>query len=459
VSVRALATLLALAPFVVGAQTTVTGVVLDGMANRPLSAATVQLVLASDPAGRMQTTQTDGDGVFHLDGVAPGSYLLTFTHQRLDELGIELPPRRIDVTRAVPTLRYDLSVPGPRALARVLCGERADSSGVLAGRVIDADRGAAVASGSVSASWVDLRLIGSTVQRVPRGLKANVDDAGRFAICGVPSDVSVRVLAVAGAEKSGELDVQVRPFELLHREFLVAPPSAAEVRANGRLHGTARVSGHVRSSTGRPVERAQVLLLDSGISDVTDAAGAYSLDSLPAGTRGIEVRALGFGPAQQVVDLRTGVALSKDVTLTPRVAVLDAVTVFGKAPKRSEAGQFSERSKGMFGKFFTGDQVAKSGITALPELFRMVPGLRVAQAPGSFLNTVLSRGEGFDSACMPDVYLDGMFITDGATSLDNLVRPSEVGGIEVYVDPMTVPVQFRRGACGSIVIWTKIMVP
>ncbi|MDB4914790.1 MAG: TonB-dependent receptor plug [Gemmatimonadetes bacterium] len=449
-AVRLLASLMLL-PFALGAQTSVVGVVLDGLSNKPLAAATVQLVLASNPAGRMQTAQTDADGVYHLDRIAPGSYLLTFTHERLEELGIELPPRKIDVSGAVPTVRYELAVPGPRALARVLCGERADSSGVLAGRVMDAEGGVAVSAGSVMASWVELRVIGSAVQRIPRGLKTGIDDAGRFAICGVPSDIPVRVSATAGAARSGEFEIQVQPSALLHREVFVS--------ASTRMRGTARVSGHVRSTAGRPIERAQVILLDSGISDVTDATGAFTLDSLPAGTRGVEVRALGFVPAQMLVDLKSGLVVSRDLALAPRTALLDAVTVFGKAPKRGEAGAFSERAKGMFGRFYTGDQVAKSGVTSLPELFRMVPGLRVVQASGSFLNTILSRGEGFDASCMPDVYLDGMLIADGALSLDNLVRPSEIGGIEVYVDAMTVPVQFRRGACGSIVIWTKIMVP
>jgi hypothetical protein len=363
----------------------------------------------------------------------------------------------------VPAVRYDLAVPGPRAMARILCGDRIgiDSSGALAGRVLDADSHAGVGTGSVTASWVELKVVGSTVQRIPHGLKASLDDVGRFAMCGVPSDIPLRVQATAGASRSGEFELQVPPFGLLHRELFVTPlPTRAVANgASDRLRGTARIVGHVRGPNGRPIERAQVLLLDSGVSEASDAGGAFTLDSLPAGTRALEVRALGFVPAHLVLDLKSGTALTEDVTLTTRVALLDAVTVFGKAPKRGEAGAFVERSHGMFGKFFTGDQVAQSGVTSLPELFRMIPGLRVTQASGSMLTTVLSRGEGFDTPCMPDIYLDGMYIADGATSLDNLVRPSEVGGIEVYVDVNTVPVQFRRSACGSIVIWTKVMLP
>jgi hypothetical protein len=411
----------------------------------------------------MRSAATDSAGAFHIDNVMPGSYLLAFSHPRLEELGIELPPRKIDVLSGVPPVHYDLAVPGPRAMARVLCGDRMgiDSSGALAGRVLDADSHAGVGQGSVTASWVELRVVGPSVQRIPHGLKASLDESGRFAMCGVPSDIAVHVQAIAGSSRSGEFELQVPPFALLHRELFVTPMSSKDVAkgATGRLHGTARVVGHVRGPNGHPLERAQVLLLDSGASEVSDAAGAFTLDSLPAGTRALEVRALGFVPAHVVLDLKGGSVLTEDITLTTRVAVLDAVTVYGKAPKRGEAGAFVDRSHGMFGKFFTGDQVAQSGVTSLPELFRMVPGLRVTQASGSMMTTVLSRGEKFDTPCMPDVYLDGMYIDEGAMSLDNLVRPSEIGGIEVYVDQNTVPVQFKRGSCGSIVIWTKVMLP
>jgi hypothetical protein len=446
---------------VLPAQTVISGVVMDGLAGRPLVAATVQLVMASDPSGRIWTATTDSTGAFRMDGVEAGRYLLGFTHYRLDELGIELPPRAIEVASGVPALRYELNLPGPRALARVLCGGRWDSSGVLAGRVLDADDGRALAQGSVTARWVELRVANATVRRIPHVLRANLDESGRFAICDVPSDVAVHVEATAGAKRSGEVELQVPAFAVLPRDLLVAPVAAsgAAGAAPPQLRGKARVAGHVRRTDGRPVERAQVLLIGSGVATLSNASGEYALDSLPAGTHAIEVRALGYAPANVALDLRSGVTTTADILLASRVAVLEAVTVYGKAPKRGEAGQFVERSHGMFGRFMTAEQIARSGAVNVPDLLRMIPGLRVTQASGSLMTTVLSRGEAFDASCMPDVYLDGMLITDGASSLDNLVRPSEIGGMEIYVDASTVPVQFRRGACGSIVIWTRIMVP
>jgi hypothetical protein len=438
------------------AQTTITGTVRDGLLNRPISGATVQLVLANDVAGRMRTGVTDSAGAFQIVNVAPGKYLLDFVHHRVDELGIELPPRAIEVPAGATTLRFELAIPGPRALARVLCnGEHADSSGAIAGRVLDAASGMPFTNASVSVSWVELRVSAAHVDRTPRKFTAMADDAGRFALCGIPFDIPVRVMATTRTGlATGDLDLQVQPFSLLHHDLLVAPTAVS-----GRMRGGARVAGHVQRTNGNALERAQVLLIGTGQSTLTDASGNFALDSLPAGTREIEARAIGLIPANTIVDLRDGTTATASLSLSARVVTLDAVTVFGKAPNRSEAGQFAERSRGVFGRFFTADQIKRIAPISVPELLRIVPGLKVSTAPGSLMSTITSRGDGFDSACLPDVFIDGFNIADGAISLDNLVKPSDIGALEVYVDPNTVPIQFKRGACGSIVIWTRIMVP
>ena len=444
------------------AQATISGTVTDGLVDRPLVAATVQLVLASDPTGKMRTSVTDTAGTYRIVAVPPGRYLLDFVHHRVDELGVELPPRVVDVAAGVTTLRHDLAIPGPRALARVLCGgERADSAGAIAGRILNAETGLAAGAGSVTASWVELRVSAAEVHRTPRTLRAPLDDAGRFAICGIPSEIPVRVEAAVGPMHSGELELQVQPYSLLQRDLLVAASASADsaVRGAVRAHGLARATGHVRRTNGSPIDRAQVLVIGTGASTLTDGSGAFTIDSLPPGSRELEVRAIGFLPANTVVDLRNHAAATAELSLVNRVAQLDAVTVYGKAPNRNEAGQFAERSRGVFGRFFTADQIKRIAPISVPELLRMIPGLHVQTAQGSLMSTVTSRGEGFDASCLPDVFIDGFNVADGATSLDNLVRPGEIGAMEVYVDPNTVPVQFKRGACGSIVIWTRIMVP
>jgi hypothetical protein len=66
---------------------TVSGVVYDSVALRPLAAATVQLVDADNVAGTVRTSVTDSLGWFMFDDVADGRYLLGFLHPVLESLG------------------------------------------------------------------------------------------------------------------------------------------------------------------------------------------------------------------------------------------------------------------------------------------------------------------------------------------------------------------------------------
>ncbi len=45
---------------------------------------------------------------------------------------------------------------------------------------------------------------------------------------------------------------------------------------------------------------------------------------------------------------------------------------------------------------------------------------------------------------------------DMTGELDFLVRPDEIGGMEIYNSPTETPAQFNSfAACGAIVIWTR----
>jgi Carboxypeptidase regulatory-like domain/TonB-dependent Receptor Plug Domain len=272
----------------------------------------------------------------------------------------------------------------------------------------------------------------------------------------------VLVHAASASLATGEIELLAPRDGALVRDLLIAPMSPTPASAVGgpsRLRGPAQLSGHVLRPNGQPISGAQVIVLGTGVSTTTNDAGHFELNALPGGTRTVEARALGYLPARAVVDLAGRHAATAELELAAQTPILEAVTVFGRAPARADAQGFAERSRGFFGRFITADQIARSGAMSVPDLLRIVPGLRVTQMTGSPMSTVLSRGEaGFSSSCMPAVYLDGNFIAEGASSLDNLMRPSDIGGIEVYVDGNTAPAQYQRGACGSIVIWSRVMV-
>ena len=58
--------------------------------------------------------------------------------------------------------------------------------------------------------------------------------------------------------------------------------------------------------------------------------------------------------------------------------------------------------------------------------------------------------------CVPTLFLDGVQSPIFNGTIDDLVDPSDVEGIEVYAHSSSVPIQFSYGnGCGVIVVWTR----
>jgi hypothetical protein len=64
----------------------------------------------------------------------------------------------VEVGPGAAEVRADLALPGAPALAAAVCGARGDSTGVLLGRVLDAERGEPVAGGAVVVRWGEVVL-------------------------------------------------------------------------------------------------------------------------------------------------------------------------------------------------------------------------------------------------------------------------------------------------------------
>jgi Ca-activated chloride channel family protein len=92
----------------------------------------------------------------------------------------------------------------------------------------------------------------------------------------------------------------------------LATAAAAPVR-----HGpsTGRVAGHVRDGQGTPVAYAQVIVVGSALSALTDAAGAYLLPAVPTGTVTLRATRVGYGPAELAGTVRAGSTLTLNFTL------------------------------------------------------------------------------------------------------------------------------------------------
>ncbi len=452
------------------------GIVYDSLTRAPLRGATVQLVRPDNPSVSQLAT-TDSAGAFRIDSVAPGTYVIGFLHPMLDLLDIAVSPRRVEVAPNDGRLGVDLAVPALPRVVPVLCGSAmapTDSSGLLAGRVHDADSELPVPNATVVLTWSELVLDARGVRTERRRVPVTTNETGRYVICGAPGGDGLTASAAAPGRASGLVDLTV-PFRgLLVRDLalgdsVAAPPAATTAaappapgapadtgaaRPPGAARGTARVAGVVLDPGGRPVRGARVFVVGAASAAVSGERGAFALDALPSGTRTLEARAIGFQPRRMAVDLARGRTTTVDVRLATAVATLDRVVVMGKASRRTRMiDEFLERKRrGAFGRFITAEQIERTGPIAVTDALRMTPGVRVVPT-GGFGNAIRGRGN-----CAPAVVLDGMPVADGDREIDTLVSPQQVAGIEVYLDAGSAPIQYggaRANGCGVVLFWTK----
>lgn len=472
------------------AQAIISGFVRDSLSAKPLAGATIQLVPSATPWAVGRTTRSDSIGRYRLDAVAPGTYVLGFQHPRLDTLGMDAVSRTLDVPPRIGILRADLALPSGTTLALSLCGANTDSLGAVIGRVFNAATNAPVPDGSVTVRFGQMQLAAGNVGRSMRQMSVTFGVDGRFVLCNVPTGAPILLSARAGrgpattsAGVSSEIELNFAPGNpLLHRNLLIqmretaadmrriatsttadttsanqtsaastsAPATAARQVARS---GTARLTGRVTAADGKPVGGARVRIVDTDQTATTDSTGLFRLGNLPAGTRALEVTAIGFQPVRTGADLRPDREASTTINLGPRIATLVGVDVVAPADR---SGFFKRRARGL-GYFLDGNTMEQRGAMNISQALLAAPTL---------------RGNGFDrnnptrplisgrSNCKPSAYMDGQFIQDGMSGIDDFLTVRRVGGIEVYANATEAPPQFRgSGNCAVILVWTKAYVP
>lgn len=214
------------------------------------------------------------------------------------------------------------------------------------------------------------------------------------------------------------------------------------------------------AATAGPVADAEVSV--GATRTRTDAAGRALLP-LRHPRETVLVRRLGY--ADQQHEVLAG-APPLEVVLTPVPVALDAVQGTGRRmPMSPPLQRFYERMDHGRGSFVTREQIERRKPRRLTDLFREIPGVRVAATSRGerlvmtgatpAMYRVDPRWEAGD--CPVQYYLDGVSYMPDFAGVPNDVRPDEVEGIEVYRRLSEVPVEYRRrGAeCGVVLIWLK----
>jgi Carboxypeptidase regulatory-like domain/TonB-dependent Receptor Plug Domain len=232
--------------------------------------------------------------------------------------------------------------------------------------------------------------------------------------------------------------------------FLVAQDPAARPPTQPTAY---QVTGVVKDSSGAPVPEADVAVIESGAvrrQVATDAAGHFEFRDVPAGSIAIRVRRLGYRPSTvDVVVGATASPTSLEIIVTPAPAQLEEVRVNPNPVGRLREFYDHRQQRRSFARFLELADIRRIAPTSPSELFRTVPGITIRAATTGG-NTIRIRG------CQPTVWVDGQRIP--GAELDEVVQPSDIGGIEFYSSSAGIPPQYMDPSnrlCGLILVWTR----
>ena len=413
----------------------VRGLAYDSLRRAPLRNAVVTV------AGSDARATTDEEGHFTLDGIEPGVHTFSAQHGMLDSIGLSGVTAKGTVTDGRATVV--LAIPSFATFWRAACGATPvpRDRGFIYGTVRDAVGLNPVSNATVDLSWLDIEASKETGirQRRWRG-HAQTDSSGSYTICGTPTVEGLRMQALADSGASGIVDIFGSALRVQRRDLVLGPVSDSDLTRRGTI------TGIVTDDRGLPFADARVMVDEFGEMR-SGADGRVVLRNVPAGTRQVEVLAIGRMPFSVVVELAAGDTAMFAASLRS-ITTLDVVRVTGTRRQRRMVEEFESRRQNGAGYVLDSTALAQRG--RLSSAFEGFPSVEVRSTRGQFSLTFPdSRG----ARCAPVVFIDGR-----KTDVDelNMLRIGELAAVEVYPRRASAPAEFlSKERCGSVVVWTR----
>ncbi len=214
--------------------------------------------------------------------------------------------------------------------------------------------------------------------------------------------------------------------------------------------GRREVAGIVVDEGKAPVPSAELVLKRPGEQSRIARSGndgRFSFPDVQAGQVSLTVRRMGYTAKTVNVDVPpAGSAPAVEVQLEEIPSDISSVVVEGSKGHLQEF--YEHKANSNFAKFFEQKDIRQRNPLYLSELLRTVAGASLYSAGAG--NRILLRD------CKPMVWVDGMR-APGA-ELDDVARPMDVAGLEVYPSAAGLPAQYQdrnNRMCGAIVVWTR----
>jgi hypothetical protein len=261
--------------------------------------------------------------------------------------------------------------------------------------------------------------------------------------------------------------------------LLLAFAVALTIPGTGHTQLSTRVVGRVTTvETNSPIAGVAVTL--GTVSVTSDSRGLFVITPAPTGTHAIRFEVLGYQVRHDTVTLTEGETSEIAVRLSRDPIPLPPIQVSVRSRWLDSNGYYERRTQsGLSGRFIDRAEIERRNPTFVTDLFHDVSGARVEHGlsrrvirfnreasgglvqrdrPHDIFELWLVRLRG----CQPTLYIDGRehrdrIIRGWGPYVDdfNLLSPTVIDAIEIYVGAAT-PTEFRNSdGCGVILIWTR----
>jgi hypothetical protein len=417
----------------------VQGVAFDSLRAAPLAGAVISI------RGTGRRAVSDAMGRFRLDSVPTGSHTVTMEHDALVALGIAGVTAKLQLGDAGADIV--VAIPSFATIWRSACGvtKPPSDSALVFGTIIDGLTRSPVESVKIDLSWLDSRVgkQAKTVSLVEIRVSTTSDATGGYAVCGVPVDMGLHIVAATDSTASDITDLAPADTRIMRRDLALS-----SLKESGEPAKLGVITGLVTDSTGKPVNGASVST-DEGEQVLSAANGRFEVRGVRAGTRQIRVTGIGALPALRLVDVAAHETAILDVQLA-RVTMLDPVNVMASRTIRVLARDLEERKRVGLGHFL--DSTAIGGAASMTTVLRNFPGVVVRQVRANVTRIQIRPLPFHDNdACL---FIDGQL-----AEVNEVVftQPADVAAVEVFPSRFFVPMEFSvpGRTCPVIAIWTK----
>jgi TonB-linked SusC/RagA family outer membrane protein len=206
------------------------------------------------------------------------------------------------------------------------------------------------------------------------------------------------------------------------------------------------IAGIVTAEDGAPLPRASINIIGTRLSTETDAAGRYSISSVPVGTHRVRARMLGYAPADTSVVVEEGRESVVDFRLKAQAIEIEAVVAVGYGEKRREDLTGAVTTVGP--EVLNGRPITNT----LSALQGALPGLIVQRSSGQpGVEDFLLNLRGVSSANGGNTPL---VLIDGVPGNLDLLNPADIESITALKDA-AASIYGARAADGVLLVTTR----